>query len=330
LTRQERIDILKAKGKKCRYINRRFEMKRLVVVLVLGVLMGEGFATDPGKTAMAFLKVSQGARITAMGEAFVGLADDVNALYWNPAGLSKIKDREATFMYLKPFQEVDGLSYSHIATTIPRGKDGSYGISVSYFGYGEEERTNVDSNNDPVTGLGNWTAFDSLFTIGGAMQIQKNLSVGGSAKLIYGEIDKSNATGVACDIGCLYFPRIKNTTLGAVIKNLGTRVRFEKESDPLPLCAKIGLSHKFNRLPIICVVDATIPNDNDPYVGAGIEAKIQNAFSVRLGARSGPADEGSGLTAGFGINHRLFSFDFAYQPGDSLGDSCFVSLSAKY
>lgn len=300
-------------------------MKRLVVVLILGVLMSEGFAADPGKTAMAFLKVSQGARITAMGEAFVGLADDVNALYWNPAGLSQIKDREATFMYLKPFQEVDGLSYSHIATTIPRGRDGSYGLSVSYFGYGKEERTDENAKVN-----GNWTAFDSLFAIGGAMKIQKNLSVGGSAKLIYGEIDKSNATGVACDIGCLYFPRIKNTTLGAVIKNLGTRVRFEKESDPLPLCAKIGLSHKLNRLPIIFVVDATLPNDNKPYVGAGLEAKIQNAFSVRLGARSGPADEGSGLTAGFGINHRLFSFDFAYQPGDSLGDSYFVSLSCKY
>ncbi len=305
-------------------------MKRLIVVLVLGVLMGEVFASDPGKTAMAFLKVGQGARITAMGEAFVGLADDVNALYWNPAGLAKIKDREATFMYLKPFQEEDGLSYSHMATTVPRGKDGSMGISLSYFGYGKEERTDIDSGGNPVTGLGNWTAFDSLFTIGGAMQIQKNLSVGGSAKLIYGEIDKSNAVGLACDIGCLYLPRIKNTTLGAVIKNIGTRVKFEKESDPLPLCAKVGVSHKLNSLPIIFVADATIPNDNNPYVGAGLEASIQKTFAVRLGARSGPADEGSGLTAGLGINHRLFSFDFAYQPGDYLGDSYFVSLSTKY
>jgi len=305
-------------------------MKRLMVVLVLGVLMGEGFANDPGKTAMAFLKVGQGARITAMGEAFVGLADDVNALYWNPAGLSQIKDRQATFMYLKPFQEFDGLSYSHIATTIPRGKDGSYGISLSYFGYGKEEKTDIDSGGNAITGLGNWTAFDSLFTVGGAMRLQKNLSVGASAKLIYGEIDKSNATGIACDIGCLYLPRIKNTTLGAVIKNIGTNIKFEKDSDPLPICVKLGLSHKFDRLPIIFVADATIPNDNDPYIGTGLEATIQNTFAIRLGARSGPADEGSGLTAGLGINHRLFSFDFAYQPGDSLGDSYFVSLSTKY
>ncbi|MDI6751996.1 MAG: PorV/PorQ family protein [bacterium] len=300
-------------------------MKRLIVVLVLGVLMGEVFAADPGKTAMAFLKVGQGARITAMGEAFVGLADDVNALYWNPAGLAKIKDRQATFMYLRPFQEVDGLSYSHMATTIPRGKEGSYGISLSYFGYGKEEKTDENAKV-----IGNWTAFDSLCSIGGAMQIQKNLAVGGSAKLIYGEIDKSNAVGLACDIGCLYLPRIKNTTLGAVIKNIGTKVRFEKDSDPLPLCAKIGLSHKLERLPIIFVADATIPNDNNPYIGAGLEANLQKTFAVRLGARSGPADEGSGLTAGLGINHRLFSFDFAYQPGDCLGDSYFVSLSTKY
>lgn len=303
-------------------------MKRLPVILVLGVLMGEAFANDPGKTAMAFLKVGQGARITAMGEAFVGLADDVNALYWNPAGLARIKDRQATFMYLKPFQEVNGLSYSHIATTIPRGKDGSLGISLSYFGYGKEEKTGVE-NNQP-TYLGEWTAFDSLFSIGGAMQIQKNLSVGGSAKLIYGEIDKNNAMGLACDIGCLYFPKIKNTAIGAVIKNIGTRIKFENESDPIPLCAKIGLSHKFNRLPIIFVADATLPNDNKPYIGAGLEANIQKTFAVRLGARSGPQDEGSGITAGLGINHSLFSFDFAYQPGDSLGGSYFVSLSTKY
>ncbi|MDA0378244.1 MAG: hypothetical protein O2899_02035, partial [Bacteroidetes bacterium] len=46
--------------------------------------------TKVGTTAAQFLKLGVGARAVAMGGSFVAESSDLSALYWNPAGLSKI------------------------------------------------------------------------------------------------------------------------------------------------------------------------------------------------------------------------------------------------
>jgi len=298
-------------------------MKRVVI---LGILVASTiWAKEPGENAMAFLKLGQGARVAGMGEAFVGLADDTNALYWNPAGLAQLKEKEATFMYLKPYQEVNGLGYSYIATAIPRKRGDTLAFSLSYFGYGDEKKTDGSGYI-----IGDWNASDVALSAALAGKPQENLLIGGAIKLIYGKIDDSNATGVACDVGCLYFPKIKDTKLGVVIKNIGTKIKFDKESEDLPLQLKLGLSHKLPKdlAPVVITLDATVPNDNDPYVGLGAEYN-HKTFSVRAGFKSGPQKD-SGLTAGFSINSNPINLDFAFQPQDTLGDSYFVSLSTRY
>ena len=39
----------------------------------------------------AFEDVAAAARVAGMGNAFVGMADDVSALFYNPAGISRIR-----------------------------------------------------------------------------------------------------------------------------------------------------------------------------------------------------------------------------------------------
>ena len=53
-----------------------------------------------------FLKIGLGARPVAMGETFVGIADDVNAIYWNPAGLNYIVGSEMTAMHALWFEDI--------------------------------------------------------------------------------------------------------------------------------------------------------------------------------------------------------------------------------
>ena len=54
----------------------------LIVMLALN-LAGPIFASDPGTTAAEFLNLGAGPRAIAMGDAQVGLADDVYSNYWN-------------------------------------------------------------------------------------------------------------------------------------------------------------------------------------------------------------------------------------------------------
>jgi len=77
-------------------------MNRLLPLgcLVLGLAVSAQ-AADPGTTSANFLKLGIGPRAVAMGEAQVGLANDVYATYWNPAGLAQLQNREAGMRVLR-------------------------------------------------------------------------------------------------------------------------------------------------------------------------------------------------------------------------------------
>ena len=42
-------------------------------------------------SGMQFLKIGQGARAVAMGDAFTAVADDINAIFWNGSGLVHVE-----------------------------------------------------------------------------------------------------------------------------------------------------------------------------------------------------------------------------------------------
>src|SRR6202041_1064947 len=53
--------------------------------------------TDVGTAAAEFLQIGAGARSLGMGEAYTAVADGPDAVYWNPAGLSRMTRPEATY-----------------------------------------------------------------------------------------------------------------------------------------------------------------------------------------------------------------------------------------
>ena len=57
------------------------------LALPLGVISAQ---TNVGTTSASFLEIGAGARSLAMGGAYVSLANDVSALYWNPAGIASV------------------------------------------------------------------------------------------------------------------------------------------------------------------------------------------------------------------------------------------------
>src|SRR5450631_1540511 len=84
-------------------------IKRWLGILILTACWAEvAQSSDPGTTAANFLKLGIGPRAIAMGNAQVGLANDVYATYWNPAGLARLETPEAGFVqnqYLENISE---------------------------------------------------------------------------------------------------------------------------------------------------------------------------------------------------------------------------------
>jgi len=66
------------------------------ILFALFMISQSLFAGGEGTTGAQFLKLGIGARPAALGESFTGVADDINSLYWNPAGLAEIQQFEAS------------------------------------------------------------------------------------------------------------------------------------------------------------------------------------------------------------------------------------------
>jgi len=85
-------------------------------------LLGQG-----GDNAAAFLELGIGARAMAMGEAFVAVANDGTAFYWNPAGISTIPKAELAGMYASLFKSLE--RHFHVGFTRPLYGAGAISIN---------------------------------------------------------------------------------------------------------------------------------------------------------------------------------------------------------
>ena len=52
-----------------------------------------------GKSGFSFLKISPSARAAGMGDAFTAIANDVTAIFYNPAGLTQLTGTDFSFGY---------------------------------------------------------------------------------------------------------------------------------------------------------------------------------------------------------------------------------------
>jgi len=90
------------------------QVKRALLTLVLCSIVASSIAS----TSYAQL----GSRPLAMGGAFSGLADDANAVFWNPAGLAQLKGRSFTGTYNTDWKKLDhDLSFALVFPTKRRG-----------------------------------------------------------------------------------------------------------------------------------------------------------------------------------------------------------------
>jgi long-subunit fatty acid transport protein len=99
--------------------------KKMVIIAGIICITTQLFSAS-GTTGVAFSKVSPSARASGMAEAFVGLADDSSAIWYNPAGLAKITKLSVGGTYGMLFE---GLNFQYVSLAYPM-KTGVIGGSV--------------------------------------------------------------------------------------------------------------------------------------------------------------------------------------------------------
>jgi len=294
-----------------------------------------------GTTAAQFLKVGIGGRAEGMGEAFVAVANDASALYWNPAGIARLSGPQVLLLNTR---WLAGISFNYAGVTFPLYGMGTAGASI----------TSVSIPDAPVRteekqeGTGEfYSAGDLAVQFSFARNLTDRFSIGFNVKYIQQKIWHMQAQGIALDVGTLFTTRFRDMRLGMSISNYGSSMQMRGrdalvryDPDPqaagnndqipaelktdywsLPLIFRVGIAldawkNEIARLTI--AADALHPNDNLESVNLGAELAILDYYSMRIGWRSpylqtnpGAAESSTepreeGITYGLGVRLPLF------------------------
>lgn len=325
---------------------------------IIGVNAQSGSSLNKtGTTAAQFLKIGVGPRAIGMGGAFTASADDINSMYWNPAGLARMKSQEAFFNHVDWILDVK-MDYAGFAMDIT--DLGTLGAFISV----------MSMDDMPVRTLQVPEGTGELFSAGSivigvsfARNLTEEFSIGFNAKYVREHIWNESAKSFAIDAGTQYvIPFLNEFRLGASISNFGMKMKMEGrdiiqtttvgsgegnlinidlqlDEFELPLLFRIGVAvdaikSTENRLTI--AADAIHPNDNSEYINAGMEYTWNETFFIRGGYKSLLEDEGEqGFTLGAGINYRILDafkikVDYAYQDFGRLKNVQYISVGVRF
>ena len=161
------------------------------------------------KYSNEFLNIGAGARGLAMGGAQVASAKDATAGYWNPAGLTRIKENaNIGLMHAEYFGGIAKYDYLSAAKPIQDNKR-ALGISILRFAVDDIPNTLFLVEPDGRVNYDNIQTFstaDYAFLLSFAQKIKetekKHISFGINAKVIYRKVGKfASAWGFGLDAG---------------------------------------------------------------------------------------------------------------------------------
>ncbi len=298
-----------------------------------------------GTVGAPYLELPMGARGEGMGEAFTGVANDVNSIYYNPAGLTSVDDVQIEAMNINSF---GGIQYENLGVAVPTDLLGVNLWSTLALSY-----TLVGIDNTPVTQDNNgtfvatpysYTAGDSDVTLSYAWQATQLFSVGATVKVLSDKVASYQGYGVAGDVGVQTRPDLlPGVSAGAVIENFGS------SPDPystLPTDLRMGLGYQWDSQSkddhILTDVDLIMPVvPVDQIWGLNVGGEYSHTFDVlratlRAGYRLPQTVLGpdAGLDLGGGLALVVagldLSLDYAWSPYGELGDMQRVALTVGF
>lgn len=334
---------------------------KLLLALIFCVFSVSGIKaqtqTKSGTTAAQFLKIDVGPRAIGMGGAFTATANDVSAIYWNPAGLASNLSGEAFFNHTDWFLDI-ALEYAGVAVYVP--DVGTIGGFVSALTMNDMD---VRSEARPEGTGERFDAGGLAIGLSYARKLTDRFSIGFNVKYIREFIWHSASSGFAVDVGTIYRIPVKNEfRIGASISNFGSKMKLDGrdlieidqvggsggnlintktdiDAYELPLTFRVGVAMdvwKSGESKLITAVDAVHPNDHTEFINSGFEYAWNGVFMVRAGYKSlFEAGSEQGLTLGFGIRYRLMDYvrlniDYAYQEFGRLTDVQQFSFGVKF
>jgi hypothetical protein len=284
-----------------------------------------------GISTAQFLKIGVGGRASAMGDAFVAVANDVSALYWNPAGLSQFSENQIIFSHN---EWVVDINHDFLGAVYHLDGDNTFGIAFTSLSM---DRMKVTTEFAPL-GTGEFFGFsDIAIAVSYSRKMTEQFSFGGSVRYMEETLDKLKMRGVMIDLGTYYWTGLGSTRFAVAVSNfgndlspsgdvelVGNRNTSQWQSFSPPTIFRIGFAlepyeDKTNR--ITTSIQLNHPNDNSENLVVGAEFAYDNLFYLRSGYKFNVDEQNYSFGAGVSLPISIanVSVDYAFSNFSKLG-----------
>ncbi len=244
-----------------------------------------------------------------LGRAYVALADDPSAVFWNPAGLEYVPRMSFSLFHASLYE---GAAYDFIGFVYPTLDFGTIGIGYARVGIGGVP---VVNNFNIKEGTANFETSELCISYG--KKLPYHITGGVTFKIDRQSFSYLNLVtgGIGLDVGFMYrFPwesiLFKNLQLGFHFQNLiKPELKLGAETEKLPTQTRIGLA---KRIPvgennyIQILMDYSKSQFESAKLHMGSEYRFRNLGFIRLGM------DQSNLSFGGGIKYRFVQIDYSF------------------
>jgi len=319
---------------------------KIRAILILGILVSLGHGIEFRKYAGEFLSAGVGSRALGMGGAFVAVANDVTAGYWNPAGLVDSPGLQFQFMHAKQF--MSSIQYDYLGASKPIDDESSMGISLIRWGVNDikDSRFALSGNNLSegldYSKITSFNVADYVLYVSYARRYTENLSLGANIKIIYRDFASESAMGIGFDVG-LKYRLLPKLYLGLIARDITTTMMAwsTSEKEFVTPSFRPGVAYRFDISDIDLYLQPSMDlaflfesRNESAQVGVGIlsidsfwgfEAGFKDICYLRLGY-----DDLSRFNGGLGVSINKFAVDYSYTNFDDvLGNVHRISFHLK-
>ena len=305
-----------------------------------------------GISAFQFLKIDAGARGVGMGGTFVAVANDVSALYWNPAGLAQVEENQILATHTN---YVVDIQHEFLAASYHLSSNDAVGFSVTSLHTDDME---ITTETQPF-GTGRYFSFGDLaFGATYSRKMTDQFSFGITIRYVEETLDILKMRGVVADIGTYYWTGLGTSRFAVVVSNFGGDVAptgdvtqysgetissFQSFSPPTRF--KLGFAMEpfdWQDQRLTTSLELNHPNDNAENIHLGLEYGYRERLFLRAGVKrtigesllgadeSGASDLAFGAGVVMPVGANRITVDYAFANFNALGSVHMFSVGVTY
>ena len=192
-------------------------------IFLLFLIIGQvSFSQSIRNFSNEFLNIGVDAAAFGMGKAVTATSNDVNAIYWNPAGLVGLNDNQGALMHAEYFQGI--AKYDYISFAKPINEESTVAVSIIRFAVDDILNTTqlIQDGQINYDRISLFSAADWAVNVAYAKKlVVKDLNIGVNAKIVRRKIgDFASSIGFGLDAG-IQFQR-SDWKFGLMLRDITT------------------------------------------------------------------------------------------------------------